>query len=61
MKTYREKKAEKSMNDIKKIWKYLKIDSAVKVYGIPAESSDEALQSAIDLVKKEGYQVSKIM
>lgn len=28
---------------------------------LPAESSDEALQSAIDLVKKEGYVVSKII
>lgn len=36
MKTYREKKQEKALLEVKKVWKALRIDAVVKSYGIPA-------------------------
>lgn len=36
MKTYRERKSEKELQFVKKIWKFLKIEGAVKQFGQPS-------------------------
>jgi hypothetical protein len=36
MKSFREKKQDKALKEVKTIWKALKIESVVKKYGVPA-------------------------
>lgn len=36
MKSYRERKSEKSLKEVKKIWKALRLDNVVKAFGVQA-------------------------